>query len=50
MNEISEGVISSDLVGNQVVDEETTQLNENRASVEEELIGHSTEDVERTVP
>ena len=50
VDEIMEGVISRDLAGKQVVDDETTQLNKNTATMDEDLIDESTEDVERTVP
>ena len=50
VDEIMEGVISRDLAGKQVVEEETTQLNKNTATMDEDLIDKSTEDVERTVP
>ena len=50
VDEIMEGVISRDLAGRQVVDDETTQLNKNTATLDKNLIDESTEDVERTVP
>ena len=49
VDKIMGGVISKDLAGKQVVDEETTKMNKNRATMDEDSIEESTEDVERTV-
>ena len=49
VDEIMDGVISRDLAGTQVVDEEITQLNKNTVTMDEDSIEESTEDAERTV-
>ena len=43
VDEIMEGVISRDLAGKQVVDEETTQLTKNTATMDENSIDESTD-------